>query len=253
MPQNRYQKFIILSAPRSGTNYVLHLLASHPDIRAYGELFQPNFLIGNPRDTVFEQPLFFRLYRTFRPWVPLFFLRRVIFRPYPAHIRAVGFKIFYEHCRDGASRAVWPYLRHLTDVKIVHILRDNLLENLVSRRIAELTGDYLVIGDRPEPKHVRIRLSFGECLGYFRQAERWRKEYGGYFSDHSVHTVRYEDLVRDPETVLADLQRFLDVPIRKLTADVRKQNTHPMASVIINYAGLRKKFSGTPYAAFFTV
>lgn len=36
---NQYQKFLVVSRGRSGSNFFMNLLQSHPNIRGFGELF----------------------------------------------------------------------------------------------------------------------------------------------------------------------------------------------------------------------
>jgi LPS sulfotransferase NodH len=43
-----YQKFIILSMPRSGSNYLAYLLNSHPGIVCFGEMYDKRAVQGKP-------------------------------------------------------------------------------------------------------------------------------------------------------------------------------------------------------------
>ncbi len=81
-----YQKFIILSTPRSGSQNLVYFLNSHTNVLSYSEPFQPYFNLGNPEKTLFENPLFFHMYKHLRSKIPLYFLKRIIFKKYPPHI-----------------------------------------------------------------------------------------------------------------------------------------------------------------------
>ncbi|WP_280564143.1 hypothetical protein [Chromohalobacter sp. 48-RD10] len=73
---NRYRKFIVLTRSRTGSNLLVSLLNSHPNISADGEIFSKL----NGRD-----------------------YKRIIsnaFSRQPRYIKAKGFKIFYYHPQD---------------------------------------------------------------------------------------------------------------------------------------------------------
>jgi hypothetical protein len=53
---------------------------------------------------------------------------------------ATGFKLMYHHARRGSFATVWDYLESLEGLKVLHLSRSNLLEVLVSRRLAERRG-----------------------------------------------------------------------------------------------------------------
>ena len=162
-----YQKFIVLSLPRSGSNYLIHFLNSHPNITSYGEPFQPNFLLGNPSRTIFENPLFFTIYRHFRNRYPIFFLNHVIFKKYPSTISAVGFKIFYEHADSGKLQHVWSFLKEIPGLKIIHLIRQNILKSYISLLIALRTGEFISCSNTSRKQQSKIKLDYHACEKYF--------------------------------------------------------------------------------------
>src|SRR5262245_35796159 len=93
-----YSRFIILSRGRSGSNLLRGLLNSHSQIITFGELFRSYDSIG------WEFPNYDH-YLQYRRLISLFqndpanFLEKKVFRKFPKHIAAVGFKIFYYHPR----------------------------------------------------------------------------------------------------------------------------------------------------------
>ena len=246
-----YRPYIILSTPRSGSNYLAHLLNSHLNIMSYGEPFQPDFLLGNPRQTLFENPLIYVAYKRLRSRYPIFFIKHLIYKKYPKHISAVGFKIFYEHAQMGYLKFVWPYLKTIPDLHVIHLKRRNLLKSYVSYKIALITDQFVAFHTPRNKPTIKLALDYGECVAYFHSIEQWRKKYEIYFSGKQILPMYYEDLCTNATRELNTLEEFLAVPRRKLSCSLKKQNLRSLRSIINNYSSLQKRFSQTPWAHFF--
>ena len=247
-----YTKYIVLSSPRSGTNYLIHLLASHPNIRSYGELFQPDFLLGNPKSTLLEHPLVLNVFKRYRSKFPVFLLNNAIFRKHDRSMKSVGFKIFYDHAKSGQLLHVWDYLARTNDLKIIHMIRKNSLKALVSFTIAKQTCEFITFAKPQRDNTLRIHLDFDECIRYFRQIHAWQKQYTDFFGSHAIHTVVYEDILKDELKETTAIQKFLEVPVNTLSSPVVKQNHRPLRDIISNYTTLQRRFARTEYAVFFT-
>ena len=133
-----YTQFIILCRSRTGSNYLATHLASHRNIKMYGELFLPNSLA--------------RDYRRIR--APVRYLEREVFSSYPADIRAVGFKQMYQWAGNELGgiynealeffsererrclETIWLYLKKRERLKVIHLKRRNILRSMVSHKIA---------------------------------------------------------------------------------------------------------------------
>ncbi len=247
-----FTKYIVLSSPRSGTNHLIHLLGSHPAIRSFGELFQPDFLLGNPTPTLLEHPLVFHVFKRYRSKYPVFLLHHFIYRRHYSRMKSVGFKIFYDHAKSEQLAYVWDYLARKKDLKIIHMIRKNSLKALVSFTIAKQTHEFITFTKSQEHTNLRIHLEFEECIRYFRQAQVWQKYYADFFGSHAIHRVLYEDLLQDEQKETTAIQRFLGVPVIKLSSPVEKQNYRSLRDIISNYTTLRSRFARTEYADFFT-
>lgn len=245
------QKFIVLSAPRSGSNHLIHFLDSHPSITCFGEPFQPNFLLGNPSRTMFENPVILFLYKFFRATHPIFFLNHIIFKQYPEQISAVGFKIFYEHANLGNMTQVWSYLKRSQKLKIIHLQRKNILKSYVSLLVAFKTGNFISYSNATDMQDSRIILDYHLCKKYFTTVEAWRAEYDHMFSKKHIMHIYYEDLCNDTTNVLLEVQKFLGVAPELLVSPVMKQSTRPLHQTIKNYSELKRQFAQSRWAHFF--
>jgi len=115
-------RFVILSSARTGSNLLQTMLSSHEQIASYGELFNQDdpgrILWNNPRPSSAEDV-------ALRDADPCGFLERRVFAV-PRSVRAVGFKLFYFHAPDGPWSAIWPYLRSMPGLRVIHIRRINI-------------------------------------------------------------------------------------------------------------------------------
>jgi LPS sulfotransferase NodH len=182
---------------------------------------------------------------------PVRFLETRLFGRYPSAIRAVGFKLFYYHARDGHKASIWSYLRGRTDLKVVHLKRRNLLRTHLSRQRAALTDQWVNTSGQPD-SGVVVRLDYEECLRDFLQTRAWEEQCDQDFADHPMFQVEYESLVGDYPAETRSLQEFLGLEPRAVSPSTFQQTRQPLSAVIANYAELREKFAGTQWAEFFT-
>jgi len=250
--QVRYKPFIVLSEPRSGSNYLIHLLNNHPSVLCYGEIFQPEFHLDNPGPTVFDYFGVFKVFRLLRSTFPLFFVRHLVFKKHRASLKAVGFKIFYEHASKGKPKDIWSYLRSLEDLRVLHLKRKNALRIIVSRKLAEKTGVYYLKKDQKgETNTLKLFLDYKECLKFFKRLEAQRLKYDSFFKKHKILQIYYEDLVKHKRLSENRICDFLDVKKRPLKCKLARQNTRSLRRIIVNYDSLKRKFSKTPWKRFF--
>src|SRR5262249_5361444 len=164
---------IILSMPRSGSNYLAYLLNSHPRVVCFGEIYDKRTVQGKPANEWIQR---YRYVRAFRNRFPLFFLKTFVFHPYPKRFSTVGFRFFYRQAQDTSS--VLQYLLSLKSLKVIHLVRRNLLANLTSFRIAMKTNVWSSLDKQISPEQPpQITLSFEECLKHFEESTLYQSQY----------------------------------------------------------------------------
>jgi hypothetical protein len=235
-------RFVILNAPRTGSNFLCSLLNSHPDILCHHEIFNP-YVIVVARHL---QGTDFRLgTMEEREGDPIDFLRRV-WSENEGRL-AVGFKLcLWQH--EAAYHAVvadWS-------VRKIILKRRNRIKTFVSLLLARQTGEWVVYDDsgRPGPRpaiHIDIaalRDNIALHERYYRETEEALRQ-----SHQDYVVLWYEDLF----TPRALDETFNLLSVRDRRARLRGQTWKltPVAlrDVIANFGALDEELRGTDLAA----
>ncbi|MFO7536923.1 MAG: Stf0 family sulfotransferase [Chloroflexota bacterium] len=241
-----YTRFIILGRSRVGSNFLRGLLNSHSHVEVFGEVFQTYEAVAWALPGYGQSPATLALYQN----DPAQFVEQELFHPFPPQITAVGFKLFYYHAQDDDRQAIWPYLQSRTDIKLIHIKRRNMLKTHLSRRRAEETDVWFNLSGERETQKP-LTLDYQTCLDDFVQTRRWETAYDTFFQDHDRLDVIYEDLARNTETQMAQIQSFLGVAPQPLIPETYKQARKPLSDAIANFDELKQQFAGSEWAVFF--
>jgi LPS sulfotransferase NodH len=257
--------FILLATQRTGSSWVQEMLHSHPSLKVYSELFLPGaqgMPMWEPSDFEFAASFVGDRARppaliTRRYWT-VAYLRRLFGQPGEV---SVGFKYMYDQVPHSAEVLAYAAAAR---VPVVHLIRRNLLDTVISAKLAASSGLYHLPADgRPaipwlasERGEERIRLDPGAVIEELTRLERERGRFRAWlkFTRTPTVEVEYEALVEDRSRFGCILE-FLGVPDpdpSQLQSALRKVRTEPRADVISNYSELESTLSGTPFAAFLT-
>lgn len=229
------EKFVIVAAPRTGSNLLCTLLNSHPDVLCHHEIFNPRGIrysldwrqkglhLGDIRE------------RNARPQE---FLQRVL-KMRQGHA-SVGFK--WTLGQD--EEILEDVLQDINTTKIL-LLRNNRIKTFVSQRIAELLDQWevydadLLSAKRPMVhidleelrQHIKINNAFSERIEKYlvETEQRWAK-------------VFYEDLQK--EKFHSYILRFLGLRISRLKSPSIKQNPTDLRKLVSNYTLLLDELEG---------
>jgi len=242
-----YSPFLVLGRSRVGSNLLRGLLNAHPQIETFGEVFRDISCMDWDHVGYFQT----RAMQSCIRQDPVRFIAEKVYGRYPRRTRAVGFKLFYYHARDGAAASVWPYLRERGDLKVIHLKRRNLLRTHVSRKRAGVTDRWVNTTGQPDGS-MALHLDFEECLRDFLQTRAWEQECDEYFAAHPRREVTYERLAGDYATEIGLLYEFLGLPSHPARPATFKQAGQPVSAMVANYGALKEKFKGTAWEEFFT-
>jgi hypothetical protein len=236
------ERFVILAAPRSGSNMLCTMLGSHPSILCHHEIFNPKGirLALRLRDTGFALGTVEERERD-----PEAFLERVWTTD--LGFPRVGFKLTHRQNEPVFRRL----LADATVAKVV-LKRRNRLKTYVSYRISETIAEWEVYRaqdltrERPrvrvEPRLFLERVAFDDA---YHDEIRRAAEGGG----HPWIEVSYERL-----TFLEEQNRILDfLGVAPTSAGLEigsvKQNSRDLRDLVENYDELCCYFVGTPFEA----
>jgi LPS sulfotransferase NodH len=237
--------FLVICHSRTGSNFLLWLLTSHPRILHIGEPF------GS--------------YQLEYPWV-MARIREIGTTGYlkerlqrRGNENAVGFKLLYEHLKPGFAEkwglsdmeSLREFLQGSADLKVIHLKRQNRLQNLISHRVAEVTKTYILFNPNKRVNDIQIELSPQECEAEFVRVAALEQHYAEMFAHHPILEINYETLVADTRNEGRRILDFLGLKQRRLQEQTVKQNVRPMQEVVRNYEALKAHFSGTIWESVF--
>ena len=256
-------RFVVLGHRRSGSTLLLCDLLVHRNVYMFGELFNESaderrraFASGLRGCTVAQRRGIDedRFYREGQNAAA--FLNNMVFYNHYWEPVAVGFKLFYHQARnDENGRHAWDYLIADKDIRVIRLARHNMLDSMLSLRIAYQTNEWARLKNETKPRVAEpapMSLSPAECEDYFNQIERSQEWARKAFSEHQSLEIEYEaDLCRGFQATMHRIHDFLEVPRRRARKMLQKQARRKPAEQIRNYQELKAHFAATPYAGWF--
>jgi LPS sulfotransferase NodH len=267
LPGNReYNPFIVVCDSRTGSTMLISFLNSHSNVLSFWELFhtdrsQVAFNADGFRSKAREEAVV-----KLRNNNPKRFIEQEVFRVYPGYLRAVGFKLIYRQAGleslvrgetgdQEVSSELWSYLRSRTDIKFIHLIRENLLRKKLSWKIAQATGNWgtggAPGGTADSGGRPRVTLDPEECRDAFSTEKQLQRTVEQHLGDHDVLQTSYESILDSPTGELERIQRFLDLEVENLQTETEKQEKRALEDAIANYSELYAELKDTPWARFF--
>jgi hypothetical protein len=237
-------RFVVLAAPRTGSNWLCTLLDSHPEVLCHHEIFNPGGLHYSLRlrDGSFDLGSVAE-----RDRAPEAVLERV-WRHSLGH-PAVGFKL-----NRGQDERVFRQVLADPGVLALVLHRRNRVRAFVSEQIAERTGhweSYLGSGGEAGSGPRRLVVEAAALRAGVERNERYYAalEAALRAAAKPALTLVYERLAEPGER--RRLLRFLGVADRPelLSGATRKQNPYPLRELIANFAQLAAGLRGSDLEA----
>jgi len=235
--------FVIFATQRTGSSFVSSMLRSHDRVETYAELFQrgatrPSSFGGYVAGAGGRRP------RVGRPRT--FAFLDELYAPRP-DIDAVGFKLMYDDLKQHPT--VVPYLA-LHSVHVIHLVRTNLLDILVSIDTARARGAF---HSKSDLQPVTVSVDPATVVRRLRVLDRRVRGARALLALIRAPRIEvsYEQLVSEPGA-FADLLRFLRVasPDAPLSTGLRKLNTVGKQQTISNYSEVERALAPTRFARF---
>jgi LPS sulfotransferase NodH len=161
---------------------------------------------------------------------------------------AIGYKVNYSQLNRYSAIISWI---KQNDIKIIHLIRINLLKRLVSHKIAN-ARNLLHSTQAVEP--IKIRIDPTELVNDFRRRQSRFEKYEKRFSeDFKVPflEVAYESLVEDFDSEIHKVLEFLGVDkLITLTSEFVKVNPDSLEDIIENYNEVKQVLINTEFENF---
>ena len=225
----QYEKLVILGRQRTGSSLLMNLLHAHSKIDMESEVFR--LLEGQSCRTVWKKTFSKKL-----PW-----------------IKYAGFKLFYNHPDDSEDREVWEILNADTNVRVIHIKRENILRTYISKLIALKTGawDSRQEEEKTEVFDKRVKVDVEHCLNELREIKKLEAQFGKTrFPNHPYLELSFEELTQNKESQLSRIYSFLGLEYKKIDKtkiNLKRQNPEGLRELILNYEDLVDKISHSEF------
>jgi len=240
-------KFVIVGIQRTGTTLLRTTLDSHPQISCAGEVFKTKRL---GRQDFYKGKLGYQNFASqswsrrlghymWRAQLACEYLDQVYGRP---GYSAVGFKLMYTQARRFS--AVIPYVKE-HDVKVIDVVRINVLKTLISRRTSKLRKFY---HSREKPETIKVPISTKSLIGDLERIRqdgtRWAQIFG---NNANYIQVSYESFVNNKQDESRRLLDFLNVEYTQVDSPLVKLNSDDLSQIIENYQDVRTCLKDTNF------
>ena len=233
-------RFLILAAPRTGSNLLCTLLNSHPEVLCHHELFNPNriFYALEYRDGSLDLASMEE-----RDREPFSFLQRVWDHPQGAS--CVGLKM-----TRGQDATVMQGLIEDSGVLKILLYRRNRLKTFVSEQLARQTDQWEVYaGDELVTDTPRLRVDIDSLKAHSDLNKRFYEDVRRLLQTKQQPFIEmfYENIFSRSEHVR--MLEFLGVEATRIElvhASV-KQNDSDLRSLIENFQMLEVALEGSEY------
>jgi LPS sulfotransferase NodH len=261
------RRFLIFSQPRSGTGWLVSLLASHRRVACSGELIKagpPHFVNGSCDS---DPPSWLETKHVLDRF---FFGKRRKLRATKL-VSAAGFKVMYQQYFRHCNQALRDYvIRH--NIYVVRLVRRNKLRQAISLQV--MRDDKLAKLNEASRKHpqttkqlavARQRLAtmhptgVAAMLANLQSQDAQTDQLFASLSDSEfvqpikTHTMYYEDVVADPQHQLRLLQLFLGLDPKPLNSSLLKlhERETPVDELVTNPEQLRAQLAASKYRNFY--
>ena len=225
-------KFIILAAPRTGSTLLGLSLNQHPHLTCIHEPM-------HTRKDIREQAVKNLIKSCENPqdWMNEFYQLE----------GNVGFKqIYFNDKSQIDSQIVFDYLKQ-HQIKIIHLIRENILDSYVSLRMAIKTGVWRMDQDEWNDIPRQVYIQPQECKKYFQEVEEMQEKIRSLPNEKME--ITYHELTTEYEKTLNQCFDFLEVEQMKINQPLNKlkKSINPLK----NGTELKKYFQNTKYEKFF--
>jgi LPS sulfotransferase NodH len=239
--------FVILTLPRSGSTWLVSLLGQMEHTTAFGELFLSRKHSAN-WDADFAYPRFVEVRQPGgrnRPAEVFKYLDALYRQP-----GTVGFKLMYSHLRRYPELLAYLLIHR---VRVVHLLRKNPLDLLISQAVKRKLRQAHRLADEPPLEGLQVELNTATLLKKLQIKQRKINRAQRILRLSGLRSIEigYEDLQRD-SAVFQSLCNFLSIGAGHVMPESRFQKIRRESQwqIIKNYSDVKKVLEGTRFLSY---
>lgn len=245
-------QYVIVCQARTGSTMLASALQSHDEICAHGEVFGMRDSHLNFWGILYEKnPPLIESMRRFRNENPVKYLREFVLNP--GRFKAVGFKFKFEELSQEMWKDAVADIAADTTLKILFLRRENLWQRFLSEYVAiHVTKMFNTTDASYEQPQINIAIEPALVAQAFQRSRRWERIYGAMFEGHDRLDLTYEQISRDHEGKMREVQDFLGVSRSSVKpATVKLSDRRKSPTVVKNLDEIRAHFAGTEHAGYF--
>jgi hypothetical protein len=259
------KRHIILTNGRSGSNYLVNLLNSHPQIINYGEVLGDWILpyklhkrlkLGGDSATeylqyIYSSKIFFYLAQSYSSISRLRKQKQPRFKRWN-QIQSIGIKDFSINFR---KRQLQSFFQTQNDILVINLYRENSLKRVFSRFIMRQTGT-IKVEKQQSNFHEKLYIPLDTVmrdLEIFEQETDEQFELISALPRQNVLNVRYEDLFaseRSQNEYRDQIFEFLEVKPFSVQSSHRKILSDDLSTIISNYNELCDALEKTKFGKY---
>ncbi len=248
-------RFVIFTLPRTGSTLLSKSLNKHPEIFCDDEIFHFSF-----RD--YFSPQQFRFWKIrFLPkkinyiinyprtsLILKNFLDQFYTNKQGENFKARGFKLMYY--QTFYTPGLISYLKK-NNIKVILLLRENILRNALSDLRARATGIYHNQDDNEEQRSGLSKFTVDTETLKQRMDNiiKQNKKLANIVHDTNYLKIRYEDFT-DWNVTMNRIAKFLNVSTTEISAGAKKLNPDNLTDMIENYSEVENWLKQNNYADF---
>ncbi len=242
------KKFVIIGIQRTGTTVIRRALNSHADIECYPELFKMRHFRTKPSK---HRLAYHRLMlSTNLNLIRHFFDREKLVKKTLDNIYLtssdgnIGFKLMCNQAKMFPT--IVSYIKN-NNIKIIHIVRKNLLKTFVSRKLAVKRG----YNSRVPIEQTKIAINTNGLISALKKIQAENDFWESKFSNNDdILRLTYESYLENSKMVQAKLCEFMGVKLQVLDEHYVKMTSDKLREVIINYQAVVNSLLGTEFEVF---
>lgn len=248
-------KFIIFTLPRTGSTLLSKSLNKHPDIFCDDEIFHFSFrnffspnqfrfikikLLPKKINYIINYPF---TYLKMKSFLDNYFTNKP-----NENFMARGFKLMYY--QTFYTPGLLSYLKK-NNIKVILLLRENILRNALSDLRARSTGIYHHQDDNEEKRSglAKLNVDTNELQQKMDGIINQNKKLAAIVSNMDYIKIRYEDFT-DWNATMNRLAAFLNVSTAEISAGAKKLNPDNLQDMIENFAEIKTWLKQNNYSEF---